>query len=171
MPARWTLPALASFRKAAVAGSHGRLRTRCIHSGATTVFMVTPSLFFTSVPTQSILSRRSTAGLRSPKSNSTTHIIGFRYTPTISSTSDRSWGNQPYVDPCCPWVYARNSSFPVTLAPDDPPQPWHQIHRRSRSHSHSPHAGMSADRSSLRRLQPFFPHRSRRFPPVHYLDD
>ena len=60
LPARWILTALASFRKAAVSGSHGRWRTRCIHSRAMTVFIVTPSLYFsTSVPTQSILSRRS----------------------------------------------------------------------------------------------------------------
>ena len=59
------------------------------------------------MPTQSILSRRSAAGLCSPKSTSTTPIVGFRYTPMISPTTGRSWGNQPYVDPGRPWVYAR----------------------------------------------------------------
>ena len=155
-----------------------------------------------------------------PLTNSTMAIVGFRYTPTFSSTTGRSWGNQPYVDPGRPWAmlgslrrgtpyvdpgrpwamlgslrrgtplaefdhayrgisvhahvlfhdrqvlgkpalrrsgsplgYARftsnYSSFTVTLAPDHPPQLWHSTRRCSRSHPHSPHAGMSADRQLL----------------------
>ena len=46
LPGRWTLSALASFIRAAVAGSGGQSRTHCTPRGSTKVFMATPSLSF-----------------------------------------------------------------------------------------------------------------------------
>ena len=135
----------------AVAESHSRSRTR-FHCGATTVFMVTTSLYFPRACRRNHFFPQCLAENRLPPRLSSDFGTRSRSLPRQAGPGESSLTSIRVVIAFMFGTLLIIAVFTVTLALDRPPQPWHPTRRRSRFHPHSPHGSMSANRPSLRRL-------------------